>query len=113
MIRNLTPHPIRVLREQDDSVLLEIPSEGVARVAVDAEPAGHAVQGKVRKVLVPLHEVRYGAPEGLPEPAPGVLLVVSAVVRAACPDRRDLVSPHDLVRDEAGRVIGCRGLARL
>ena len=59
---------------------------------------------------VPLAVVAYGEVTGLPDPAPGVVVVVSAMVRAACPDRADLASPGEPVRDEAGRVIGCRSL---
>ena len=41
---------------------------------------------------------------------PDVLLIVSAMVRQALPDRKDLASPGDLVRDENGAVIGCGNL---
>jgi hypothetical protein len=59
---------------------------------------------------IPLVSVSYGKVEGLPEGVPGTLFVVSALVRAAVPDRTDVASPGDLVRDEKGAVIGCRNL---
>jgi hypothetical protein len=39
------------------------------------------------------------------------LYVVSRVVVDACPDRTDLVAPHDLMRTQ-GKVIGCRSLSQ-
>lgn len=41
------------------------------------------------------------------------LLIVSRLVAEACPERDDLVVPDDTVRDDAGRIIGCRALARV
>ena len=38
--------------------------------------------------------------------------VLSRVVKTALPDRDDLVVPDELVRDDAGRVVGCRRLSR-
>jgi hypothetical protein len=59
---------------------------------------------------LPLYQAEFGEVEGLPEPAEGVLYVVSMLVRQAVPERTDVASPGELVRDEQGRVIGCRGL---
>jgi hypothetical protein len=50
---------------------------------------------------------------GLPEPSRGTLYIVSSVVQAALPNRTDLVSPHDIMRDADGVVVGCRALARV
>lgn len=50
---------------------------------------------------------------GLPGRAPGMLYLVSTMVADAASYRDDLVVPGDLVRDEAGKVIGCRGLYRV
>mgnify|MGYP001398705579 FL=1 len=105
-IINLTPHALNVLT---DSGTVTIPPSGtVARVTVTRESAGTVT---VDGVQVPLYRTTYGAVEGLPAPAPDTLYVVSSLVAAAARDRRDLVVPDDLVRDEQGRVIGARGLA--
>ena len=49
----------------------------------------------------------------LPDPVPGKLLIVGALIRTACPDRDDLIgpdtSPTGAVRDAAGMIIGARG----
>lgn len=52
-----------------------------------------------------------GAVDGLPEPQPDTLLIVSALVRLAVPHRTDVVSSGSLVRDESGRPVGCLGLS--
>ena len=59
---------------------------------------------------LPLVVGTYGAVTGLPELHPGVLLIVSALVRTALPDRKDLASPVDVIRDEKGVILGCRAL---
>lgn len=48
---------------------------------------------------------------GLPPVQPDTHYVVSRVVLEACPERTDLLIPHRLIRDSAGRVIGCEALA--
>jgi hypothetical protein len=60
--------------------------------------------------IVPIYSTIRGAVTGLPEAAEGVSYFVSGQVRSAAPDRRDLYSPADLVRDSAGIVIGCESL---
>ncbi len=47
----------------------------------------------------------------LPPATAGTRLVVSRVTALAARHRRDLVFPHDELRDPSGRVIGARGLA--
>lgn len=102
-ITNLTPHAL-VIVLADGSTRTVAPSGAVARCRAINVPAGDA-DG------IPLGRVTYGAVEGLPEAAEGVLYVVSGLVRAAVPGRADVASPGDLVRDAAGAVVGCRGLA--
>ena len=95
---NLTPHAIVVVGGPT------LPPSGVvARCATTSTPAGEH-EG------VPLVRTVYGPVSGLPEPQPGVMFVVSGMVRAAVPGRQDVASPGDLVRDEVGAVVGCKGL---
>jgi hypothetical protein len=96
-IVNLTPHTVKLVG------VLEIFSTGVARVSSTQEEVGR-IDG------VPLVRATFGEVTGLPAPEEGTLLIVSAMVRAALPGRTDLASPGDLVRDEAGQVIGCKSL---
>lgn len=96
-IINLTPHPITL----PDRIIP--PSGQIARVAVTQSDAG-------QHGGIPLVRGTYGQVQDLPEPSPGVLLVVSAMVRSACPDRSDLASPARMVRDATGAIVGCDAL---
>ena len=94
---NLTPHEVNI----GD---LDFPASGtVARVVVEhLEIGDHAG--------IPLLVGSYGEVSNLPEPKEGVLYIVSAAVRTALPQRKDLGSPAHLVRDDEGRIIGCLAL---
>lgn len=114
---NLTPHTIHLYQRQPAAFRdpLEIKSEGIARATEIVEPIDDlhwCVFGDCgMHDHIPLVNKRYGAVDGLPDPKPHVAYIVSQVVADACPDRTDLLVPHDMVRDDAGRVIGCRGFA--
>lgn len=101
---NLTPHPVHLIR--DDGTTTTIQPEPVpARVATTTREVGD-IDG------VPIVEERYEEVAGLPDPKPGVVYVVSRVVAAARPERRDLLVPADLVRDDQDQVVGARALAQ-
>ena len=51
--------------------------------------------------------------EGLPEPKENTYYVVSALVAGAAKNRNDLLIPNDIIRDEEGRIIGCKNLAKI
>ena len=51
--------------------------------------------------------------EGLPEPKENTYYIVSALVAGAAKNRNDLLIPNDIVRDDQGRIIGCRSLAKI
>lgn len=61
---------------------------------------------------IPVVRTQFGAVSGLPDSSPDVVFVVSLLVLNAATDRDDLVAPGALVRDDAGRPIGCRGFSR-
>jgi hypothetical protein len=48
--------------------------------------------------------------EGIPPVSPGTYYIVPAYVRAAFPERKDLVSPAIQVKDKDGNVIKCKML---
>ena len=98
-IVNLKPHTIKII----NSEIREIPSSGTVRISEVSVPVG-----EIDGIL--LVKKTYGRAEGLPEPQPDTIYIVSAMVRAAYPERTDLASPGDLVRNEQGNVIGCRNL---
>lgn len=101
---NLTPHVLNIVR-QDGSVL-EIPATGtVARVETERE-LDVVIDG------VEIFETTLGAVIGLPQRTPDTIFIVSAQV-AQRTGRSDVVSPGELVRNEAGQVVGCRGLTSI
>lgn len=100
-IINLTPHAVKDV----ESGMTFPPSGTVARVSVTRQCVMHHHETGV-KVYVP----SYGAVENLPPRQKNdTYFIVSAMVRAAEKDRWDIFSPGELVRDEKGNVIGCKG----
>jgi hypothetical protein len=80
---NLTPHLIRV----QDGEILELPSEGVARVTITDEIIGD-VDG------IPVVAGTPGEVTGIPDPVSGVIFIVSAIVLSALNGtRRDVMAP--------------------
>ena len=104
MIFNLTPHDLTIVLA-DGAVHRIAKSGNVARVATNRAP-GPAVDG------IPTWVTTFGDVEGLPPSAPDTAYVVSGMVAARCGDRTDVFAPGELVRDDAGNVVGCRGLSR-
>ncbi len=102
---NLTPHGVNIYDEKGETLLMTVPPSGtVARCATKSEI--------VRKVArVPLLAISYGEVADLPKKKRGTIYIVSLLVRAACPDRKDLASPGELLRNAEGQPVGCKGLA--
>lgn len=107
-IINLTPHAVNIV-DSSDSVTITIPASGnVARCSQTIDIIGNIT---LDSVSIPISSSSYGEVVDLPDPQDGIYYIVSRLVMSACPARQDLLVPNDLVRDEAGRVIGCRSLA--
>lgn len=121
-LRNLTPHEV-VVRDHDDRPVT-LPPEGIVprREVVRRDGGTITVAGTDHGEWAPtmapdatLHVTveALGPVAGLPDPVPGVALVVSRLVAEAVPDRRDVFAPGELIRDSAGRIVGARGLCRV
>jgi hypothetical protein len=102
-IINLTPHPL-VLEHHGENMTIE--SSGIARCAT-TETEVDIIDG------IPIVTTQFGMVTGLPDPAPGVVYVVSSITAQAVPDRADVFVPARPVRDEKGRIIACRALGRI
>jgi hypothetical protein len=100
---NLTPHEINVVL--DDEIKSFSKSGTIARVSEESTLVAW-IGG------CPIFESKWGDVIDLPEAEEGIVFIVSAMVRSAVPNRRDVVSPGNPVRDAEGRVIGCRGFVR-
>jgi hypothetical protein len=118
VIRNLTPHPIRIyavdtpdhIDDLDTGLITTIdPEETPARVAtIDLSTTHYEPHGDAR---IPIELVEYGHVHDLPRLEVGVSLVVSLVVALSARGRSDLLVPYAEVRNTDGTVVGCRLLA--
>lgn len=105
---NCTPHDVTVYSLDGGTPLITIPKSGtiirVAETVVQLTEKG-----------VPLVKVERDPNmiEGLPEKVNGRALIVSDIAYQAARalGREDVVRTGPAVRDDAGRIIGCRGLA--
>ncbi len=103
---NLTPHSIIFVDDAGNAVLTVEPSGQIARCSVAREKIGE-ING------IPVNKSRFGKVENLPEPQEGTIFIVSALTAQAVPEREDVFITDDAVRDEQGRIIGCRALAHV
>lgn len=116
MIRNLTPHPIRIyhpnrpdgLDDLDQDIDRIIPPEELPARIATIELGTEYPDG------IPTAMVEYGHTHNLPPKRDGVLLIVSLVVALSRVPygRNDLRVPYLEVRNATGTVIGCRMLAQ-
>lgn len=103
-IKNMTPHSVNLLINGE---YVEYPPCGVVpRISTIEVP----IEGDYPFEAV---TVKYGDIQDLPDPEADVILIVSKMCADSRPHRRDLWYPARLVRDDAGRIIGCDALARL
>lgn len=102
-ILNFTPHTLNVVC--GDGSVKTFPSVGVARVSTSTKTLDPVCGFDV--VATTFSDVT-----GLPSPKDGMYHVVSRLVLSACPGRTDLLCPGELVRDDNGVVIGCKGFSK-
>ena len=102
---NMTPHPLNIVQRDGDVLTVE-PSGFIPRCA-STEKLNQSIG------LIDVTRQTLGEVEGLPESLPGAFYIVSRLVASAASGRDDLLVPGPLVRDDQGRVIGCKGLSRL
>ena len=102
---NMTPHDLNIV-QVDGTILTVAPSGFVPRCSSTEETDG-IIGGTIAVTRQTLGEV-----EGLPESLPATFYIVSRLVASAA-NRPDLLVPGPLVRDDKGRVVGCKGLSRL
>lgn len=105
-IVNLTPHAINV--QLGDGSFQTFESEGNARAFQSFAEAGNF------KGIRFVH-TKYGAPVDLPYPDGETYFIVSTITVTAAREfgrtTNDLLTAVDPIRDEQGRIIGCKALA--
>lgn len=102
---NATPHQLNIV--QTDGKVLTLEGSGICPRCASSEDVDMAIG------LIEVTRQTLGHVEGLPESLPGAFYIVSRLVASAATGRDDLLVPGPLVRDDQGRVIGCKGLSRL
>lgn len=108
---NLTHHPV-VIQTAAGPIVQLPPSGRVARCVTVPDRVLGTLRIGDHSVPLVVNDVT-SAVNGLPEPEEGVLFVVSRLVALAVPQRRDMVFPHNPVRDETGCTSACRVLAQV
>ena len=101
---NLTPHDINIIDEFDES--FTIPASGNT-VRLDSTEETLFTIGDIE-----VNQVTYSSADELPPMVENHYYIVSALVANAYPDRRDFLMVHKTVRDDNGRIIGCRAFAQ-
>ena len=118
-IHNMTPHVVTLIVE---GVRVDYPSEGIIRATQKDVKVDEVVTDlKIGEAgsagfTIPVFSSSFGAPEGVPENLDGIYIVSSLAfqsLKAAGYDMSHFVVPSGTIRDEQGRIIGCKGFARI
>ena len=102
-IINLTPHIVNMVDVKGEEIA-KFPSEGEARCTQTTNKVGEINS-------IPLTETSFGSVTGLPNEQEGIKYIVSRLVMQACQERKDLLVPNEIVRDEEGKIVGCKSFA--
>lgn len=97
---NCTPHPV-VYKGSNGEVVFE-PSGIIARVG-EVEVTSFKVAGNIE-----VKQKKFVDPVDIPEPQDNVFYIVSSIVAMSCPHRKDFIVPDEFIRDETGRIVGCK-----
>jgi hypothetical protein len=98
-IVNMTPHVVNIEGFEPFA------SEGSIRLDQKDVEAGD-----LNGIPVVIRSYSAGA---LPPADPNKAFIVSQMVAAAFPERRDFYYPGDLIRNEAGQIVGCKNLCQV
>lgn len=111
MVVNLTPHDITLIREDGSTVVFPAHDKcaRVSEVWTDRSPIAVSTDGD-DWFDVPVGHRSLGSIEGLWDPQIDTYYIVSSIVaqKAWQDGRGDVIVPADFVRDDGGRIIGCR-----
>jgi hypothetical protein len=104
---NLTPHSVLILDDNGDVLDTFSASGDVARIDEDVRWLNDHPVWSLRDI--PFATVNVGKVNNLPDASFGNFFIVSRMVFDALSDRDDLIVPFDVVRDDDGNIIGCKG----
>ena len=118
-IHNMTPHTITLIVE---GVRVDFPSEGIIRAKQEDTKVDEIVTdldlgNSSAGFTIPVFSSSFGAPEGVPELEDDTIYIVSSLafqsLKAAGMPMEHFVVPSGTIRDEQGRIVGCKGFARI
>ncbi len=100
---NMTPYVISILNS-DSMVITKLkPSGNTVRLVSTTSRMDVVYSGNIP---IPLTATVFGEPEGLPNTVAGIVYIVDASVKDKYPERDDLVTPNEPVRNRLGNIIG-------
>jgi|688.fasta_scaffold1467787_1 hypothetical protein len=101
---NTTPHGVTILSPNGEILNVYPKGDVQVRLSTTTEPCATLPDG------TPTTKTRFGGASGLPEEKNDTMYIVSQMVQDALPERRDLLVPAQIVRDDKGTIIGCLSL---
>lgn len=104
-IVNLTPHPLNMKTDSGDVIIQ--PSGTVARATTTRNIISNV---NVDGINIPINKTVFGDVDGLPDPQPDTIFIVSMLVANAV-QRPDVLIVDDTVRDDQGRIVGAKAFA--
>ena len=109
-IINTTPHSVNIVDADNNIIRTIVASGNTVRLSQRTEVIGELDGLRLTKTVYGDPVYVSGDIQGpMPAEQDGVYYLVSAMVKSAM-DRKDLLVPAEQVRDEAGRIVGCRSL---
>lgn len=117
-IHNMTPHTITLVV---DGIRVDFPSEGIIRAKQEDTKVDEIVTdldlgNSSTGFTIPVFSSKFFEPEGVPENLDGIYIVSSLAyqsLKAAGMPMEHFVVPSGTIRDESGKIIGCKGFARI
>ena len=118
-IRNYTPHVVTLIV---DGVRVDFPSEGIIRAKQEDTKVDEIVTdldlgNSSAGFIIPVLPSRFFEPEGVPELEDDTIYIVSSLafqsLKAHGYNMKYFVVPAGTIRDEHGRIVGCKGFARI
>lgn len=119
---NLTPHTLNIITDTvviDSWMRPDGPDEVIKPTTISVPPSG--IVSRVNEKTsaskwwlshaIRLNKISFSEIENLPPVMDTVIYVVSRIVAQRVSNRHDILCPGELIRDEQGNIIGCKGLA--
>ena len=101
-ILNLTPHPITLVT---NTQTLHFSREPIAARCWESQKSS-VFNG------LPIVEVQDTKVLDMPPPVEGVAYLVSRSVFDVLRDRKDILTPKDIIRDKYGKILGCTSFSK-